>query len=152
LKQSLDTGNTAPSGSFHQQLSAAQPSERRGLIEEHVKTQVGNVLGLPAGENIEYEAGFFDQGMDSLTSLELHKRLQRSFKCTLSPTLAFQFPTVKELCDHLCGDVLNIETAPVSIDGTHEETALEEEALFELSGLDDDELVSFINREFKEFL
>jgi hypothetical protein len=49
--------------------------------------------------------------MDSLTSLELRNRLQSTLGCKLPSTLAFDYPTVEAVVDHLVKEVLGIEYA-----------------------------------------
>jgi hypothetical protein len=49
-------------------------------------------------------------GMDSLTSVELRNRLQSTLSCTLASTLAFKYPTIEALVDHLARDVLGFES------------------------------------------
>jgi acyl carrier protein len=41
--------------------------------------------------------GFFEMGMDSLTSVELKRRLETGFKLGFSATLAFNYPTIDAL-------------------------------------------------------
>jgi hypothetical protein len=45
--------------------------------------------------------GFFDMGMDSLTSVELKNRLSADLKMTFPATLAFDHPNITSLADHL---------------------------------------------------
>ena len=92
-----------------QKLEVAIPSERRDLLVKHVCDQVALVLGIRDVQSIGLEAGFSDLGMDSLTSVELRNRLQHSLGCTVSTTLAFDYPTVEDLVDYLAQQVLNLE-------------------------------------------
>ena len=63
------------------------------------------------------EAGFFELGMDSLTSVELRNRLQAGLGCTLSSTVVFDYPTVSRLSAYLYREVLSLEETPEGIRG-----------------------------------
>jgi hypothetical protein len=54
----------------------------------------------------EQDVGFFTLGMDSLTSIELRNRLQASLGCSLSSTLAFDYPTQQALVNYLANELL----------------------------------------------
>ncbi|WAN69941.1 SDR family NAD(P)-dependent oxidoreductase [Moorena producens JHB] len=86
---------------FLLKLEATPASERRWLLVAHVRRQVANVLGISHPESIALETGFFDLGMDSLTSVELRNKLQSSLKCSIPSTLAFDYPKLNKLVDYL---------------------------------------------------
>ncbi|NEP72539.1 MAG: SDR family NAD(P)-dependent oxidoreductase [Okeania sp. SIO2G4] len=94
---------------FVLKLEATAPSERRSLLVAHVRHQVALVLGINKPESIGLETGFFDLGMDSLTSVELRNKLQTSLKCSLPSTLAFDYPKIGVLVDYLAKDLLILE-------------------------------------------
>ncbi|NEO96968.1 MAG: SDR family oxidoreductase, partial [Moorea sp. SIO3G5] len=94
---------------FLQQLEKATASERRELLVSIVRTQVAKVLGMSNGESIGLEEGFFDLGMDSLTSVELRNKLQTTLRCSIPSTLAFDYPTVGKLVDYLNQDLVEKE-------------------------------------------
>ncbi|MDZ8033646.1 type I polyketide synthase [Nostoc sp. DedSLP04] len=94
-------------GGFLQKLAAVANSQRRELLVNHVQTQVAQVLGLESGQAIALEQGFFELGMDSLTSVELRNRLQASLGVSIPSTAAFDYPTVGELVDYLAALVIN---------------------------------------------
>ncbi|WP_265270990.1 type I polyketide synthase [Nostoc sp. KVJ3] len=94
-------------GDFLQKLAAVANSQRRELLVNHVQTQVAQVLGLESGQAIALEQGFFELGMDSLTSVELRNRLQASLGVSIPSTAAFDYPTVGELVDYLAALVIN---------------------------------------------
>ena len=86
---------------FLLKLEATPPNERRLLLVAHVRRQVANVLGISHPESIAMDTGFFDLGMDSLTSVELRNKLQSSLKCSVPSTLAFDYPKLNKLVDYL---------------------------------------------------
>ncbi|WP_193199908.1 type I polyketide synthase [Nostoc sp. MG11] len=100
---------------FIQQLQAAQQGDRQELLIAHVRSQVNKVLGLNPSKSLDPQQGFFELGMDSLTSVELRNRLQISLGCTLSPTLIFDYPTMKTLINYLTQEVLVTEFSPASL-------------------------------------
>ncbi|NEO43741.1 MAG: type I polyketide synthase [Moorea sp. SIO4A3] len=91
---------------FLLEFEATAPSERRSLLVAHVRRQVALVLGINNPESISLETGFFDLGMDSLTSVELRNKLQTSLDCSLPSTLAFDYPKIGQIVDYLLENVL----------------------------------------------
>ena len=90
-------------------LDQTPPHERAAAITRFVATQVARVLGLGSAADIDYETGFFDLGMDSLTSVELKNRLQAELGCSLPGTVAFDFPNVAALTRFLITSVLRLD-------------------------------------------
>jgi microcystin synthetase protein McyG len=82
-------------------LRAVAPGRRHGLLVEHVAAEAAKVLGLKASDAIGGAQGFFELGMDSLTSVELRNRLRAALGCDLPATLAFDHPTPDVLADFL---------------------------------------------------
>jgi NAD(P)-dependent dehydrogenase (short-subunit alcohol dehydrogenase family)/acyl carrier protein len=67
----------------------------------HVERAVRRVLGFDDTQRLDPNRGFFDMGMDSLTSVELKQRLETVLGRTLPGALAFTYPTVAALVDFL---------------------------------------------------
>jgi acyl carrier protein len=82
-------------------LKAATPDERRLLLVAHVRRHLALLLGINDPESISLETGFFDLGMDSLTSVELRNKLQTDLDCLLPSSLAFDYPNIQSLTDYL---------------------------------------------------
>jgi acyl carrier protein len=80
-------------------------SERRALLEEHLSAQVAQVLGWGPDRSVDTKQGFFNSGMDSLTSLELRNLIQRSLGCSLPATVAFDYPNIEALVGYLVEEV-----------------------------------------------
>ena len=104
-KRCPDAKRAEGSLTFRQQLAEAPANKRFSLLEAHVRSVVGQVLGSPQTA-LTLAQGFFEIGMDSLTSIELRNLLQSSLECTLSPTLAFNYPTLESLLAYLAEKVL----------------------------------------------
>ena len=143
-KQTATATTVETKSEFLQQLEAAVPGDRRSLLVAHVCRQIALVLGMSSGQSISLEQGFFDLGMDSLTSVELRNKLQTSLNCSVSSTLAFDYPTVGKLVDYLAEQLkLNDppsvavpEPAPSSEIAQLSESELEASVLAEIEALE----------------
>jgi NADPH:quinone reductase-like Zn-dependent oxidoreductase/acyl transferase domain-containing protein/acyl carrier protein len=96
---SRDTSARA-SKPVREQILAAEQSQRRALLEDHLKSQLAAVLRL-AAPRIDSHVPLQSLGLDSLMALEWRNRLEESLGVSLSPTLAWTYPTVHELVSHL---------------------------------------------------
>ncbi|AOX04379.1 hypothetical protein BJP34_17855 [Moorena producens PAL-8-15-08-1] len=94
---------------FLLKLEAKPPNERRLLLVAHVRRQVAQVLGISDPESIAMDTGFFDLGMDSLTSVELRNKLQSSLKLSLPSTIALDYPKIKDMVNYFAKDLLILE-------------------------------------------
>lgn len=74
------------------------------IIDDYVKQQVAEVLGMRDSSTLVSETGFFDLGMDSLMLMELQQRLQNAIgdEFELSSTVTFDSPTIASLSDRIC--------------------------------------------------
>ncbi|WP_424097234.1 SDR family NAD(P)-dependent oxidoreductase [Moorena producens] len=135
---------------FLLKFEATVPSERRSLLVDHVRSQVARVLGINNPKSISLGAGFFDLGMDSLTSVELRNKLQTSLECSLPSTLAFDYPTVDKLVDYLLQNVLDKESYETSVPKGAEDRndKNQEQLLANTKELLEDDLEELINQEF----
>ncbi|WP_427160212.1 SDR family NAD(P)-dependent oxidoreductase [Aliinostoc sp. HNIBRCY26] len=88
-----------------EQWQTVPVKQRRDLLIRHISLRVATVLGLSTDE-VSPQQGFFDMGMDSLTSTELRNLLQTDFTCSLPTTIAFRFPNVETLADYLLREIL----------------------------------------------
>jgi acyl carrier protein len=55
---------------------------------------------VPSGK-LDPQQGFFEIGMDSLTSMELKNRLQKSLHMNLPNTLTFDYPTTDAVIEYV---------------------------------------------------
>ena len=106
----LSENKEEPGSEILQQLSTATESDRHNLLTVFLQKEVGAVLGLEASRLPDLHRGFFDLGMDSLMVVELVKRLETAFATSLSATLMFELPTIKDLVDHIGKEVLGWST------------------------------------------
>ncbi len=87
------------------QLQQTPEAERLSVLSAFLQHELRQVLSL--GELPPPEAGFFDLGMDSLMAVELRNQLQGQVgeATELSPDLAFDHPSIKELAAYMAEKV-----------------------------------------------
>jgi acyl transferase domain-containing protein/NAD(P)-dependent dehydrogenase (short-subunit alcohol dehydrogenase family)/acyl carrier protein len=95
---------------FRLQLQNASPARRRSILITLLRSQISSILGFDLSREIEVEQGLFDMGMDSLMSVELKGRLERSLGVPLPSTLTFNYPTIKALADYLLSDAFGFHS------------------------------------------
>lgn len=78
------------------QLSASPPHERYELIESVVRRVLSRVLKLPESR-IDRAQPFGALGLDSLMSMELRNRLEAELGLKMPATVAWNYPTVKDM-------------------------------------------------------
>jgi acyl transferase domain-containing protein/NADPH:quinone reductase-like Zn-dependent oxidoreductase/acyl carrier protein/SAM-dependent methyltransferase len=125
-----ESATTLVESEFLKTLEGLPLDQKRALIANHVKSQLAAVLGLGDADEISLKQGFFDLGMDSLTAVELRNKLQASLGFTLSPTLAFDYPTVGALIDFISRQVLS-DSEPVVEQAKEEQLDNEDSALLQ---------------------
>jgi acyl carrier protein len=129
---------------FLHEYAAAASHRRPGLLLAHVRSQVATVLGLSPSKAIDLQHGFFELGMDSLTAVELRNRLQASLGCTLPSTLAFDYPTIEGLLEHLLQKLSSLGFASESLPEANEEKVAD---LANLDRFSEDEIGALIDVE-----
>ena len=135
-KQSTDQRPNAAEPGWIERLDRIAPEDRRELVSSLIAGETRHVLGLEAEEQLDPDRGLFEMGMDSLMSVQLKGRLEKSVGCTLPATLTFTYPTVNALTDFLLGEVLKISTNSVvdsSSQNESNETLAPDENLADLS-------------------
>ena len=85
-------------------LQSLPDTERLMALSEAIRRQVARILGASVDE-IGMDQGFFELGMDSLTSVELRNFLQSALGCPVPLTLTFDYPTTERLAEHLLQQV-----------------------------------------------
>jgi acyl transferase domain-containing protein/acyl carrier protein len=129
---------------FVQKLEKVSVRDRHEMLLAHVQDQVAKVLGRGSSHSLEPHQGFFDIGMDSLTSVELQKRLQTSLGRSLSSTLIFDYPTLDTLAKYLANEMFFVEQStelPTAIENNHHQQTITLAELKQLSEEDAEELL-----------
>ncbi|HXA54010.1 MAG TPA: beta-ketoacyl synthase N-terminal-like domain-containing protein [Solirubrobacteraceae bacterium] len=91
----------AADGGLARALAAAPQGERRGLVRRAVREQIATVLGYESAQEIDLQSPLLELGFDSLTGLELRKRLRGATGLELPVTTLFEHPTPAALADRL---------------------------------------------------
>lgn len=140
---------THDSGEFRQLLEATPVEERRALLVRHITAQVSTVLGFQAETVADPKQGFFDMGMDSLTSVELRNRLQTSLGCSLPSSLALDCPNILALVDYVADTVLREQMNLALLQPA--EKSEEAENLNAVAQLSEDEAEASLLKELEAF-
>jgi myxalamid-type polyketide synthase MxaE and MxaD len=92
-------------------LATAAPAQRREQLRALIRREVAAVLGLGAEALPDLRAGFFELGMDSLTSLQLRRRLEDALGRQLPSTVAFKYPTIEAMASYLAEEPASADIA-----------------------------------------
>ena len=141
-----DVQSTTAAHSLHEALAAAEPRDRRELVQAYAFEQIVRVLGLDPSERLDPLQGLTEIGMDSLMAVELSNRLGVGTGLALPSTLAFEHPTLRELTDHLFGE-LGLDQ-PVATSGSTEADVARAQ-MEELAGISDDEAADLLLQELE---
>jgi acyl carrier protein len=71
------------------------------MLSDLVADTLRGVLELAPEDSLDPARGFFDLGMDSLTTLRLKAGIEHLFGIALSSTVTLEYPTVTALADHI---------------------------------------------------
>ncbi|AGC45623.1 polyketide synthase [Myxococcus stipitatus DSM 14675] len=83
-------------GKFREKLEQAGGSERRALLERHLREQIAAVLRMDP-ERLGPRVALGSLGLDSLMGMEIRNRLEASLGLKLSATLVWAYPTLVAL-------------------------------------------------------
>ncbi len=82
-------------------LENAPKEKWSDILHEYICSLTVGVLGLSSSYSLDEEKGFFQLGMDSLTSMEMRNRLESGLERTFQATLLFKYPSIVSLTDYL---------------------------------------------------
>jgi acyl transferase domain-containing protein/acyl carrier protein len=142
-----DRGAAPEDFGWIERLGQSAPEDRRELVSSLISGETRRVLGLNADEQLDPDSGLFQLGMDSLMSVQLKLRLEKSVGSTLPATLTFTYPTVHALTDFLLCEVLKLSTTgAVAVASQNDGNGLQppDESLTDLS---DDEVKDMLSAE-----
>lgn len=96
-------------------IAHSTPEQRSAILTEHVHSVTSEILGS-SGRPPDQDRTLPEQGLDSLTAIQLRNRLQRDLACSLPPRFCFEHPTIRLMVIHLLDQVVGPEwiTAHVS--------------------------------------
>ena len=111
------TVTAAAGGDFARRLTAVTATpERERLATDLVRTHAAAVLGHRDASEVSGRRAFRDLGFDSLTAVELRKRLASATDLKLKSSIVFEHPTPAALGAYLAAAALGVEAvaaAPV---------------------------------------
>lgn len=105
------SGTTEGEMTFLERLNATPLPEKESALRRYLSDELARVLRFDPG-SVTARERFFDIGMDSLTALEFRNRLEVDLETTLPATLAFDYPSLEALGNHLAESLLPAATRP----------------------------------------
>ncbi len=129
-------------------LLAAEPTERRQLLQSYLSEQVARVLGL-SPSRLDLQQSLSELGLDSLMAVELKNRIAVDLKVNVPVAKFLQgfsvAQAVTQVLDQLAGEVANPPTPPVQAVEPPEEKQYAERLLAKLDQLSDEQVSLLLN-------
>lgn len=97
---SVRSAVSASKSRLREQLEGARASDRRGLLDTHLRELIGGVLRM-APARVDPRTPLVTFGLDSLMSMEIRNRLEAALGLKLSATVVWTYPTVAALTPFL---------------------------------------------------
>ncbi|MFD3742804.1 type I polyketide synthase, partial [Streptomyces sp. NPDC058629] len=91
---------------FVTRIRALDESEQTRFLSDLVRSEAAAVLGHSSPDSVPESRAFRDIGFDSLTAVELRKRLSGTTGLTLPSTMVFDYPTPSDLAQYLRAEIL----------------------------------------------
>ena len=108
-----------------------------------MRDELLDVLALDPSRAPSPRKGFFEIGLDSLTAVELRRRLEQGLDLTLPTSLAFDYPNLESLAEYLCARIAH--GMPAAEELAEEMTAKPAEEM--TAELDEEDLAASIEKE-----
>ncbi|MEU7043560.1 beta-ketoacyl synthase N-terminal-like domain-containing protein [Streptomyces varsoviensis] len=112
------TSATDQATALRRELAALEPEARHDALVGHVLAEAAAALGADSDDELDPRQGFFDLGMNSVTSMEMKRALQRRLGCSLPNTLIFECPNAEALAEYLATDVLATDVSETDVSET----------------------------------
>ena len=113
-------------------LASAPQDKQYALLIENLRGIIAKSLRLAAPQSIELRQGLRDLGLDSILSIEVRSRLEKTLECPLPATLLFDYPTVETLAEYLSKTVLGCTPAITETPTTDQHNVLLDDDLADL--------------------
>ncbi len=139
----------APDSGERARLDRLPPEQRGDALRTLLQTELRAVLRLDPAYSIDPRQGFFDLGLDSLTAVELRRRVEALCGCGLPSSSVFDHPNIGSLADfiqtHLYKE--NFQTASSTPREMRAPLNLDHVSDSQIAALIDDELASLMEGE-----
>ncbi|MBF0411468.1 MAG: KR domain-containing protein [Desulfamplus sp.] len=93
------------SSSIIANLRRSPAMQRANLVSNIICQRIAVILDLSPNVCIDPDQSLFDYGLNSLMAIELKEQLERDLDYNLPATFAFDFPTVRGMCECLLATV-----------------------------------------------
>lgn len=103
-------------GAWRERLASLPVPERVPALRELIRAEVAGLLGHPDASAVD--RGFPELGLDSLMSVLLRNRLNLLAGVPLAATVAYDWPSVEELADHVYGEMRGVLSEGAGADGS----------------------------------
>lgn len=90
---------------FFSELLDLSDFDRDEKLKTLLEVEIKAVMGFDSADNIDYEQGFFELGMESMQALKLKQELEQKLEIELTDTTLFDYPTINSLSEHILGGV-----------------------------------------------
>jgi acyl transferase domain-containing protein/acyl carrier protein len=126
-------------------IQSLPDAERMAALTNAIRQQIARILGAST-DDIGMDQGFFELGMDSLTSVELRNFLQTALGSQIPLTLTFDYPTIERLAQHLLTLVFtDRKPEPSAPSGRPEDTPYRPQTATVSDDMSDDELEKLLD-------
>lgn len=101
IRRLYGVSQTYPVGSFYKAPSSADKypcARKEDYIMEKLKRMIEAKMQVSI---INTEESIFNEGIDSLASIEIQSTIQNAFDCRLPATTLFDFPTIRSMADEI---------------------------------------------------
>lgn len=137
--------------SFKNRILAAEPTERKELLESCLREQVARVL-LTSAAKLDIEQPLTNLGFDSLMAVELSNSIKNELNVEVSPVKLIQIPSIIQLANLINEQLTNTVVAAQNLAKTPQidssngvETEEAGQVLAKLDELSDAEIDSLLN-------
>ncbi|MQS14926.1 acyltransferase domain-containing protein [Streptomyces kaniharaensis] len=102
---------------LHAELAPLTAAERVRRLLRLVRASAAVVLGLSGPEGVQVRETFKNQGLESITAVELRDLLREATGLRLPSTVVYEHPTPAELADHLLAELAELPepSAPLTL-------------------------------------
>jgi acyl carrier protein len=128
---------------LRKRIEETAPESRVSVLEEFLRTEAAQVLGMADASRIDPEFPLNELGLDSLLALELRNRLGAAMGAKQPATLLFNYPTVAALVAHFAPILVPLASDPSPNPGGDDALGAE------IAAMSEAQLAALIDGEFE---